>query len=168
MHAIEKAKLVRHHAKRLRQLGADQTLVDEMISRLNQADVCSAAATEQTSKAQPNVIRRTYQVKACRGALGIRARQARKQVYSVVNIGPFGPFSVKNRIVILDGGEIVKFYCENCTVILTQNPVRMRNVRFVNCAFELPVSETPSEFLRQVVRFLLATADTSDTTIKSL
>ena len=33
MHELEKAKLVRHHAKRLRQLGADNELVEEVVAR---------------------------------------------------------------------------------------------------------------------------------------
>lgn len=84
MHATEKAKLIRHHAKRLRQLGADEKLVEEMISRIHQADACSSAKENQASDPQPKVIRKTYQVKVRRGALGFRARQARTQEYSVV------------------------------------------------------------------------------------
>jgi transposase len=83
-HATEKAKLVRHHAKRLRQLGADEKLVEEMILRLNQADADSAAQAEAASASQKKVIRRASPAKACRGALGFRARQTREQVYSVV------------------------------------------------------------------------------------
>jgi transposase len=84
IHATEKAKLVRHHAKRLRQLGADEKLVEEMIARMNQAEACSAAKAEQASEPPPKVIRKTCPAKVCRGALGFRARQTRKQVYSVV------------------------------------------------------------------------------------
>ena len=36
MHESEKAKLVRHHAKRLRQLGADNELVEQLVTRLSQ------------------------------------------------------------------------------------------------------------------------------------
>jgi len=43
MHDLEKAKLVRHHTKRLRQLGVDNELVEEVIARLHWHDVsCSA------------------------------------------------------------------------------------------------------------------------------
>jgi len=84
MHATERAKLIRHHAKRLRHLGADEKLVEEMISRMNQADACSPAKEKQASAPPPKVIRRECPAKVCRGALGFRARQTRKQVYSVV------------------------------------------------------------------------------------
>ena len=84
MHATEKAKLVRHHAKRLRQLGADEKLVEQMISQIHQTDACSSATEKQASDPQPKVIRKTCPAKVCRGALGFRARQTRKQVYSVV------------------------------------------------------------------------------------
>ena len=84
MHATEKAKLVRHHAKRLRQLGADEKLVDEMVSRMNQADACSPAVEKQASDPPLKVIRKTPLPKVSRGALGFRARQTRKQEYSVV------------------------------------------------------------------------------------
>ena len=84
IHVREKAKLVRHHAKRLRQLGADEKLVDEMVSRMNQADACSPDDRKQASVPQPKVIRKTPLPKICRGALGFRARQTRKQEYSVV------------------------------------------------------------------------------------
>jgi hypothetical protein len=48
MHEIEKAKLVRHHAKRLRQLGADDELVEEVVARLSQHDVSSSVEKETT------------------------------------------------------------------------------------------------------------------------
>lgn len=84
VHAKEKAKLVCHHAKRLRQLGADEKMVEELVSRMNQTDACSAAQAEQASQSPQRVIRKTPLPKVCRGALGFRARQTRKQVYSVV------------------------------------------------------------------------------------
>jgi hypothetical protein len=84
MHALEKTKLVHHHARRLQQLGADQTLVAELIARLRPAEACSSPEDKQTSTEQPPaVIRETCPPKVCRGALGFRARQTRPQQYSV-------------------------------------------------------------------------------------
>lgn len=84
LHAVEKAKLVRHHAKRLRQLGADEKLIEEMISRLNQPpEGAPAPAEEQKSSTQAKVVRKKSPAKVCRGALGFRARVTRKQEYSV-------------------------------------------------------------------------------------
>ena len=83
LHAAEKEKLIRHHARRLRKLGADEALIDEMVIRLNQPPACSPAQ-EQAAAAPPLIIRKTSPAKACRGALGFRARQTRIQEYSVV------------------------------------------------------------------------------------
>jgi transposase len=82
MHELEKAKLVRHHAKRLRQLGADDSLVNELVARLNQPEGCSSVEKKET--AMPQLIRKVCPAKVCRGALGFRARQTRKQEYSRV------------------------------------------------------------------------------------
>jgi hypothetical protein len=59
-------------------------------------------------------------------------------------------------IVELDGGDVVNQRFENSRIIFTENPVHMRNVAFVNCVFEMPVSVAPSQFLRDVSKSLLA------------
>lgn len=84
MHELEKAKLVRHHAKHLRQLGADEKLVEEMVARLNQPEACTPAEQNPASSQEREMIRRASPAKVCRGALGFRARQTRKQEYSVL------------------------------------------------------------------------------------
>jgi transposase len=84
LHAMEKAKLVRHHAKRLRQLGADEKLVEELTAKLNQPSACFSQDEKQAGSAAPTLIRRACPAKIRRGALGFRARQTRKQEYSVV------------------------------------------------------------------------------------
>jgi hypothetical protein len=78
MHETEKAKLVRHHARRLRQLGADEKLIEQLIRQTSEPPAAEQAHTP------PVVIRRACPAKVCRGALGFRARQTRKQEYSVV------------------------------------------------------------------------------------
>jgi hypothetical protein len=85
MHEMERAKLIRHHGKRLRDLGADDELISQMVAKLTaQPAVCSSAAEKQTDPdaTQPR-IRRVSPAKVCRGALGFRARQTRPQEYSV-------------------------------------------------------------------------------------
>jgi len=85
MHELEKAKLVRHHARRLQQLGADDALVDELVARLNRPEDCSSVKKRENAKELPRQpIRKTSPAKVCRGALGFRARQTRKQHYSIV------------------------------------------------------------------------------------
>ena len=82
MHEREKAKLIRHHAKRLSQLGADDALVAELAARLSQPPKDSSAV-EQKPPSPPDRIRKFCPAKARRGALGFRARQTRIQEYSV-------------------------------------------------------------------------------------
>jgi len=64
--------------------------------------------------------------------------------------------TIKNRIVLLDGGELVDQRFENSRIIFTEQPVRMQNVEFVNCVFEMPSVESPIPYLKQVSQELLA------------
>jgi hypothetical protein len=86
MHEMKRAKLIRHHSKRLRDLGADDELIGAMVAKLiSQPAVCSSATEKQTEADAPTpLIRRVSPAKVCRGALGFRARQTRPQVYPVV------------------------------------------------------------------------------------
>jgi transposase len=81
MHETEKAKLIRHHARRLRQLGADEKLIAQLVDQISQPSACSSSEQADTSHAK--LIRRASPAKVCRGALGFRARQTRKQEYSI-------------------------------------------------------------------------------------
>ena len=74
MHELEKAKLVRHHAQRLQQLEADDGLVNELVAKMNQPEVCSSIETNQTPIPRP--IRKVCPAKVCRGALGFRDRKS--------------------------------------------------------------------------------------------
>jgi hypothetical protein len=80
IHGLEKAKLIRHHARRLRQLGADEKLIELLIQQMEEP------APAEQAQTRPAVIRRACPAKVCRGALGFRARQTRKQEYSVVKL----------------------------------------------------------------------------------
>jgi hypothetical protein len=90
MHNLQKEKLVRHHAKRLRQLGADNELVDEVIARLDRHDVSTSVEKENTMQLSIQPIRKASPAKVCRVALGLRARQTRKHEYKVVKKGTTG------------------------------------------------------------------------------
>ncbi len=72
MHEMERAKLIRHHGKRLQDLGADNELINQMVARLTaQQAVCSSATEKQTEPDAPTPrIRRISPAKVCRGALG--------------------------------------------------------------------------------------------------
>jgi hypothetical protein len=82
MHEREKAKLIRHYAKRLSQLGADDAVIAEMAERLNRPAIPTVPPSPPPQR-PPDRIRRTCPAKVCRGALGFRARQTRPQEYSV-------------------------------------------------------------------------------------
>ena len=88
MHALEKAKLVRHHASRLQKLGADETLVTQLLAQLNSTPAASVPPTPSNaapaSEAAPARIRKRCPAKVRRGALGVRARQTRSQEYTVL------------------------------------------------------------------------------------
>jgi transposase len=78
MHEREKAKLVRHHVKRLRQLGADEELVEKLIHQLNQSDLDSSVPARPTATEQPSALS-TSPAQFYRGALGFRAGRPRKR-----------------------------------------------------------------------------------------
>jgi transposase len=87
MHEMEKAKLIRHHSKRLRELGADDELINQMIAKLVASPTAgSTPGLEPTAPTLPPSprISKLSPAKVCRGALGFRARQTRPQRYSVV------------------------------------------------------------------------------------
>jgi transposase len=83
IHATEKAKLMRHHANRLRQLGADEELVSQIMKQMSQPETSAGGEELKLPGAPPQRFRKTCPAKVCRGALGFRARQTRKQEYSV-------------------------------------------------------------------------------------
>jgi hypothetical protein len=43
-----------------------------------------------------------------------------------------------------------------CRIIFTEKPVRMQNVTFVDCVFEMPTTEIPSPYLKHAGKLLLA------------
>lgn len=62
----------------------------------------------------------------------------------------------EHSVFVLDGGGMEYTRFENSRIIFTNNPVRMRNVTFVNCAFEFPGIATPTPYLENAARQLLA------------
>jgi hypothetical protein len=74
----------------------------------------------------------------------------------VTKVGP-----LNGLVVMIDGGSLLNLRIENSRVIFTGNPVRMQNVTFINCVFELPVSNTPPPFLKKAAQQLLASNFTS-------
>lgn len=71
------------------------------------------------------------------------------------NVGlPLGNLSHVRLLLV--GGEIVNSRIKNSRVTFTNAPVRMRNVVFVDCVFELPITPSPNPFLQDAAKQLLA------------
>jgi transposase len=93
LHEIERQKLVRHHAQRLRALGAEPAAIEEMVERMlgpvpvaehrpGSAAVVEAAPAEAAQAERSEPLSQAPCLlkgrgKVCRGKLGFRARQTR-------------------------------------------------------------------------------------------
>jgi hypothetical protein len=64
--------------------------------------------------------------------------------------------AIVGQIVLLDGGFVGPVRFEHCRIIFTDHEVKMREVSFWNCVFEMPTTSAPSDFLKRSVRALLA------------
>jgi len=81
-------------------------------------------------------------------------------IFSNLHFGP-GTMNLKDKVVLLDGGSVEGGSFENCRIIFTENQVKMRNVVFINCVFEIPITTTPSPYLTNAARQLLASSFSS-------
>lgn len=62
-----------------------------------------------------------------------------------------------NHLVLkFDGGEVTDFTFTNSRIIFTGDPVRLRNVKFINCVFEMPDLDMPVPSLKKAAEQLLA------------
>ena len=77
-------------------------------------------------------------------------------IFIARNIGNFSAGLVRRQVVLLDGGELVDSRFENSRIIFTNNAVRFRNVTFVNCVFQIPVVNSPNDYLKKASQVLLA------------
>ncbi len=75
---------------------------------------------------------------------------------------------LKNEVVLLDGGDVGNIRFEHCRIRFTNNAVRMRNVVFVGCVFEFPVSDDPNPYLKTAAEKVLASKDLEQVTMLSL
>jgi hypothetical protein len=75
---------------------------------------------------------------------------------------------VSRQVVLLDGGELVNSTFENSRIIFTKDPVTFHNVIFVNCVFQLPVTNSPNDYLKKASQILLASNLTSASFISPL
>jgi hypothetical protein len=63
----------------------------------------------------------------------------------------------RSSVVLLDGGALTNERFEDSRIIFTNTPVILRNVTFINCAFEFPtITNEPPRFMKEAGRDLLA------------
>jgi hypothetical protein len=86
---------------------------------------------------------------------------------AIGNIGEGVSLSLSHEVVLLDGGALEESRFTNCRIMFTEHPVKMRNVAFINCVFEMPVSATPTPYLKHAAQELLV-ADLRSVLIPSL
>lgn len=85
-----------------------------------------------------------------------------RPIWSLTNVGLNGINLIPPKsIVKFDGGLLQDVTITDSRVIFTNNPVTMKNVRFVNCAFEFPDTNDPSPAIKKTGEILLASGITS-------
>jgi hypothetical protein len=68
----------------------------------------------------------------------------------------FGGKTFEHLTVLLDNVSIANARFDRCRIIFTQNRVEIRNVQFINCVFDVPVTDMPSPIVQQASKELLA------------
>jgi hypothetical protein len=76
--------------------------------------------------------------------------------------------ALDNLTVVMDGGGLQNLSIINSRIIFTDHPVKMKNITFINCSFEFPLSAQPTPQLKQAARQFLAGASLQKATIRSL
>jgi hypothetical protein len=74
---------------------------------------------------------------------------------------------ILHQVVLLDGGDLGPAHFYNSRIKFTEHAVRMKDVIFTDCVFEMPISASPNEYLRNATRVLLA-SDLKSATISGL
>jgi len=69
---------------------------------------------------------------------------------------PFEEMINLGKRIQLEGGGLTNVIFRNYRIIFTENPVKMQNVTFINCVFEMPQVKTPNPYLRNAASQLLA------------
>lgn len=93
-HELERQKLIRHHARRLQSLGADQETIESMIAKLIESGPAASANNPVKTEGTPPPAPRPEPVR--RGALGFRARHNRTPYSNIKEQpGPKGAPQVK-------------------------------------------------------------------------
>jgi hypothetical protein len=73
----------------------------------------------------------------------------------------------KGITINFDAGYLGNGEFTNCRIIFTPNPVQLANATFRKCAFEIPITDSPSPYIKKVGRVLLD-SDLGSVSIPSL
>jgi hypothetical protein len=82
--------------------------------------------------------------------------QRSRALTDILSVGIMRGIREEGKTILFDDGDLGNGVFIKCRIILTQNAVQMHNVVFRNCAFELPATDSPSQYLRKVSQILLA------------
>jgi hypothetical protein len=85
----------------------------------------------------------------------------------ILSVGLMRGVREVDKTILLDEGYLGNGEFTNCRIIFTQNPVRLANAHFRNCAFEIPTTDPPTAFIKKVSQLLLS-ANISSVSIPSL
>lgn len=72
----------------------------------------------------------------------------------------------KNVKLVLNGGTLTRDIFYRCRVVFTNTPVKMYNVKFIDCVFEMPIDSNPSPYIKHASQQLIA-SDSQSVTISS-
>jgi hypothetical protein len=64
--------------------------------------------------------------------------------------------TASHQAILLDGGDIPNSVFDHCRIKFTEKPVGLSGTTFIDCVFEMPISGSPSPYLRDAAKTLLA------------
>jgi len=82
--------------------------------------------------------------------------QPPRALSDILSVGIMRGVREEGKTILFDEGYLENGRFTNCRIIFTQNPTQLRHLLFRNCAFEIPVSDTPSPYIKRVAELLLS------------
>lgn len=128
---------------------ADQETLTVIANKLRQTD-------ESTRDYWPTVLR-FLQFASLRMARNVPPPGQRPRALSdILFVGLMRGIREEGKTILLDGGDLENAEFIDCRIIFTENPVRMKKALFRNCAFEIPIADSPTPYIRKVSQILLS------------
>jgi hypothetical protein len=78
------------------------------------------------------------------------------EMHDVSCVGSVHCMMASHRAILLDGGSIPNSVFDHCRIKFTENPVGLSGVKFINCVFEMPITSSPTPYLKKATQILLA------------